>query len=329
MELMIIVTGGAGFIGSAFVWKLNEEGRDDVVIVDSLKTSEKWKNLVHLRYADYWDKDDFLQALTASTFPYPISAIIHMGACSSTTELDGTYLMHNNFTYTKTLSDWCLTNDVYFMYASSAATYGNGEQGFSDHHSTIDTLAPINRYGYSKQLFDQYSLRQNRLGKQVGLKFFNVFGPNEYHKGDMKSIVCKAYSQILETGKIKLFKSHRPDYKDGAQQRDFVYVKDVVALMWALFKTPSIKGIFNVGRGEANTWNDLILSLFKAMNISPQIDYFDMPESLRNQYQYYTCADMSKLAMTSIHYEPSSLEESVNDYVKHYLSSQTYLTPQK
>jgi len=322
---MIIVTGGAGFIGSAFVWKLNCEGRSDIVIVDTLKTSEKWKNLVPLKYTDYWDRDDFITAIKTKTFPYPISAIIHMGACSATTETNGDYLMNNNFTYTRILSEYCIEHDTYFMYASSAATYGDGEHGFSDHHRLIDSLRPINRYGYSKQLFDQHALRTGTINKQVGLKFFNVFGPNEFHKNDMKSIVCKAYYQILETGKIRLFKSHRDDFGDGEQQRDFVYVKDVVDLMYNLLQTPAVTGIFNVGRGEASTWNELAHALFLAMGREPNIEYFEMPETLRNQYQYYTCADMTKIDMTPITYSPASLTDSVKDYVTNYLQNDSRL----
>jgi ADP-L-glycero-D-manno-heptose 6-epimerase len=322
---MIIVTGGAGFIGSAFVWKLNQEGQSNIIIVDTLKTSEKWRNLVPLKYVDYWDRDDFLTALLEGSFPYDVESIIHMGACSATTELDGSFLMSNNFRYTRLLSEYCLKEDCYFMYASSAATYGEGHQGFSDSHSVIDTLRPINRYGYSKQLFDQHALRKGSIKHQVGLKFFNVFGPNEFHKNDMKSIVCKAHTQILETGKIRLFKSHRDDYGDGEQKRDFVYVKDVVNLMWDLYKTPSVKGIFNVGRGEAHTWNDLATALFKAMNLETTIEYFDMPESLRNQYQYYTCADMSKIKMTPVPYSPASLNDSVSDYVNGFLKDHRFL----
>lgn len=322
---MIVVTGGAGFIGSAFVWKLNQENLTNIIIVDTLKESEKWKNLVPLRYVDYWDRAQFLDAIENNTFPYDITAIIHMGACSATTETNGDFLMSNNFRYTRVLSEYCLEKSIYFMYASSAATYGNGENGFSDHHSVIDSLRPINRYGYSKQLFDQHALRQGSISKQVGLKFFNVFGPNEYHKGDMKSIVCKAYSQILETGKIKLFKSHRDDYGDGEQKRDFVYVKDVVTTMWNLFKTPSVKGIFNIGRGKAETWNELANALFKAMGKEPNIDYFEMPLSIRNQYQYYTCADMSKLHAANISFIPTSLDDAVDDYVNGYLKHHHYL----
>lgn len=318
---MIIVTGGAGFIGSAFVWKLNQEGIDNIIIVDRLGTSNKWKNLVNLRFVNYIHKDDFLEMIYNDTPPFNIDAIIHMGACSSTTERDADYLWHNNFVYTKQLADWALEHEARFIYASSAATYGDGTQGFSDNHKMIPRLKPINMYGYSKHVFDLWVLRQKLENKMAGVKFFNVFGPNEYHKGDMSSVVFKAFHQIQETGKVRLFKSYKLPYKDGGQMRDFVYVKDCVNIMWWLFKNPRANGIFNLGTGKARTWNDLIKAVFAAMKKKPNIEYIDMPETLRGQYQYFTEADMSKLKKAGCPVKFSSLEDAVRDYVINYLQA--------
>lgn len=323
---MIIVTGGAGFIGSAFVWKLNQEGIDNIIIVDHLGTSLKWKNLVNLRFVNYIHKDDFLEMIYNDTPPFNIDAIIHMGACSSTTERDADYLWHNNFVYTKQLAEWALEHGIRFIYASSAATYGDGTRGFSDHHKTIPQLKPINMYGYSKQIFDLWVLRQKLENKMAGIKFFNVFGPNEYHKGDMSSVVFKAFHQIQETGKVRLFKSYKKEYADGGQMRDFVYVKDCVNVMWWLFKNPKVNGIFNLGTGKARTWNDLIKAVFAAMKKKTNIEYIPMPEGLRNQYQYFTEADMSKLKKAGCPIKFASLEDSVRDYVVNYLlKSDPYL----
>ncbi len=316
---MIIVTGGAGFIGSAFVWKLNQEGIDNIIIVDRLGTSDKWKNLVNLRFVNYIHKDDFLEMMDTDMVPFKIDAIIHMGACSSTTERDADYLWHNNFVYTKMMAEWALERDVRFIYASSAATYGDGTRGFTDNHKTIDDLRPINMYGYSKQVFDLWVLRQKLEHKVAGIKFFNVFGPNEYHKGDMSSVILKAFHQIKETGKVKLFKSYKKEYEDGGQMRDFVYIKDCVKVMWWLYKNPKANGIFNVGTGKARTWNDLIKAVFTAMKKKTNIEYIAMPEALRNQYQYFTEAEMGKLKKAGCPVKFSSLEESVRDYVVNYL----------
>ena len=221
---MIIVTGGAGFIGSAFVWKLNTEGINDIVIVDELGHTDKWKNLVNRRYVDYIHKDVFLRMLRSDQIPFKPVAIIHMGACSSTTERNADYLMDNNYHYTCRLAEWSLARDIRFIYASSAATYGDGSRGFSDENAVTETLRPINMYGYSKQLFDLWVLRNKVDTRFAGIKFFNVFGPNEYHKGDMRSVVHKAFEQIRDTGAVRLFKSHKPEYPDGGQMRDCVYV---------------------------------------------------------------------------------------------------------
>ena len=316
---MIIVTGGAGFIGSAFVWKLNQEGIDDIIIVDQLGTDEKWKNLVNLRFANYVHKDDFLEMIDTDTLPFEVDAIIHMGACSSTTERDADYLWHNNYVYTNLLAQWAIERGIRFIYASSAATYGDGTKGFSDNHKTINELKPINMYGYSKQVFDLWALRRKLENKMAGIKFFNVFGPNEYHKGDMASVIFKAFHQIKDTGKVSLFKSYKKEYKDGGQMRDFVYVKDCVNVMWWLLKNPKVNGIFNLGTGKARTWNDLIKAVFTAMKKKPNIAYIAMPEALRNQYQYFTEAEMSKLKKAGCPVKFSSLEDSVRDYVVNYL----------
>jgi len=316
---MIVVTGGTGFIGSAFVWKLNQEGIDDVVIVDRLGKTEKWKNLVGLRFVNYFHKDDFRELIYNDTVPFNIEAIIHMGACSSTTERDADYLWQNNNVYTGLLAEYAVERGLRFIYASSAATYGDGSQGFSDDHDKIDDLRPINMYGYSKQVFDLRVLRHSWENKIAGIKFFNVFGPNEYHKGEMTSVIFKAFHQIRETGSVRLFKSYLPKYPDGGQLRDFVYVKDCIDALWWLFNNRDVNGIFNLGTGKARTWNDLINAVFDAMGLKSNIEYIEMPEALRNQYQYFTEAEMSKLRDAGCPVEFSSLEDSVHDYVCNYL----------
>ncbi len=321
----VIVTGGAGFIGSAFVWKLNLEGIDDILVVDDLGNGEKWKNLAGLRYSDYLHKDVFLRSLTAGGLEYAPDAIIHMGACSSTTERNADYLMENNYRFSRTLTEWAVSRKVRFLYASSAATYGGGETGFSD-AVDLSGLSPLNMYGYSKHLFDLYAERTGLLKKIVGLKFFNVFGPNEYHKGDMASVVFKAFHQIEETGHVQLFRSCREDYADGEQKRDFVYIKDCVDVMWWLLIHVEVNGLFNLGTGEARTWNDLARSLFAALNGPPLIGYIPMPDALRDKYQYLTQASMARLRRTGCPLKFHSLEESVRDYVvNHLLARQPFL----
>ena len=316
---MIIVTGGAGFIGSAFVWRLNQEGIDDIVIVDRLGTTNKWKNLVNLRFVNYIHKDDFHEMIYNDTVRFDVDAIVHMGACSSTTERDADYLWQNNNVYTGLLAEYAIEHGIRFIYASSAATYGDGTHGFSDDHGKINKLKPINMYGYSKQAFDLRALKHSWANNIAGIKFFNVFGPNEYHKGDMTSVIFKAFHQIKETGKVRLFKSYLPQYPDGGQLRDFVYVKDCLDVMWWLFQNHDANGIFNLGTGKARTWNDLINAVFAAMGIKPNIEYIEMPEGLRNQYQYFTQAEMDKLGQSGCPVDFSTLEDSVRDYVVNYL----------
>jgi len=320
---MIILTGGAGFIGSAFIYKLNQEGIDDIVIVDRLGTDDKWKNLVNRRFVDYIHKDEFLQMVCNDKVPFETSAIVHMGACSSTTERDADYLWENNYLYSRKLAEWTMKRNIRFIYASSAATYGDGTLGFDDDHGKISQLKPINMYGYSKQLFDLWVLKNNLENKIAGIKFFNVFGPNEYHKEDMTSVIFKAFHQIKETGKVRLFKSYKKEYPDGGQMRDFVYVKDCLNVMWWLFNNQKVNGIFNLGTGKARTWNDLIKAVFAAMGRKTNIQYIEMPESLRDQYQYFTEAKMNKLKAAGCPVVFLSLEDSVRDYIGNYLQQQT------
>ena len=322
---MIIVTGGAGFIGSAFIHKLNQEKITDILVVDHLSTSEKWKNLVTLQYRDYLHKDEFLDMMLDDALEN-VEAIFHLGACSSTTEKDMDYLMKNNVEYTQILHQWAMDHEVYFMYASSAATYGAERRCFDDTHDTIPQLVPINRYGYSKQLVDRYLHQNDWLDTSVGLKFFNVFGPNEYHKESMKSVVCKAYDQICDTGSVKLFKSYDADYGHGDQMRDFIYVQDCVEMMWWLYQHPQHKGIYNIGTGQARSWNDLVNAIFSALDQPVHIEYIDMPESIRAHYQYFTQANMTKLIQAGYSQPMSSLEDAVTDYVQHYLSVQKHFS---
>jgi ADP-L-glycero-D-manno-heptose 6-epimerase len=322
---MIVVTGGAGFIGSAFVWKCNLEGLTDILIVDNLGKTDKWKNLVGLKFADYMHKDEFLELLLGDMLPEKIEAIVHMGACSSTTEDDTDYLMENNYKYTQFLANWAVQNKVRFIYASSAATYGDGAHGFLDTHKSISFLRPINKYGYSKQIFDLYASRNNLLDKIVGLKFFNVFGPNEHHKGVMKSVICKAFNQINKEGTLKLFKSYKPEYEDGGQVRDFIYVKDCVEVIWWVLNNKEVNGIFNVGTGIARSWNDLAKAIFHAMGKPVDLEYVEMPEDIKSHYQYYTQAGMDKLREAGCVCHFSSLEVAVDDYINSYLVPQKYL----
>ena len=323
----LIVTGGAGFIGSALVHKLNKEGIDDIIIVDALSESEKWKNLVGLRYSDYLHKDEFIGKVSTGTLNFVPKAVVHMGACSQTTMRNADYLMENNYRYTQILAHWAVTRGIRFIYASSAATYGSGHMGFSDAVDLI-SLRPLSRYGYSKHLFDLHAERNGLLKKITGLKFFNVFGPNEYHKGDMASVVFKAFHQIKKNGRMKLFKSDREDYKDGEQTRDFIYIKDCVEVIWWLLTHESVNGLYNLGTGNARTWNDLARALFNAMECPPLIDYVEMPGTLRQSYQYFTQAGMDRLKKKGCPLVFRSLEEAVKDYiVNHLATDHPYLDP--
>ncbi|MCK4956132.1 MAG: ADP-glyceromanno-heptose 6-epimerase [Candidatus Cloacimonetes bacterium] len=315
---MIIVTGGAGFIGSAFIAKLNEEGISDIVIVDKLRSGEKWKNLVGKKYIDFIDKEDFWPLLDTGMFD-SAEAVVHLGACSATTERDGDYLMDNNFYYSRELAEWALAKKIRFIYASSAAVYGDGKLGYSDADELTGKLKPLNMYGYSKQLMDNWVIDNELQDDVVGFRFFNVFGPNEYHKGNMMSVVAKSFKQVQESGRVTLFNSPNPDFEDGMQMRDFVYVKDVVEVIYWFLQNPQSNGIFNLGTGQANTFMDLVKAVFKALDKEAKIDIVEMPEELRGKYQYYTQAEMQKLVDAGCSIGFSSLEDSVADYVKNYL----------
>ena len=314
---MIVLTGGAGFIGSAFLRKLNAEGINDVLVVDHLGQAEKWKNLVSKSFRTMIDKDAFLYGMEQGSFDEGIDCIIHLGACTNTTERDADYLFENNYHYSVKLAVHCLNHDIRFIYASSAATYGMGECGYSD--SVFDPLRPMNMYGFSKHIFDLWVRQNGCEDRFAGLKFFNVFGPNEYHKDSMASMVYKSFQQIQEHGRVKLFRSTVPEYADGEQKRDFIYVKDVIEVLWKLYKEPSVNGIFNLGTGTARSWNDLVAAVFDAMDRERVVDYVDMPASLKDQYQNFTQADMTKLNSTAAAHQCQSLEDSVRDYVREYL----------
>jgi ADP-L-glycero-D-manno-heptose 6-epimerase len=322
---MIVVTGGAGFIGSALVAQLNQRGITDIIIVDQLGTDGRWKNLRKLIFTDYVESDDFLDQIIDDNLPFSIDAIFHLGACSSTTQADASYLIKNNYEYTKQLALWASDADARFIYASSAATYGDGEAGFSDDENKLHTLIPLNMYGYSKHLFDLWAKKSGLLEQIVGVKYFNVYGPNEYHKADMRSFILKAFEQIQAAGKVRLFKSYNPKYADGQQVRDFIYVKDAVAATLFFYDNPSIGGLYNIGTGHARSWNDLAKAVFAAMDREPKIDYIDMPEILRDKYQYFTQADVSKLRAAGYKHKPTPLEDAVKDYVQNYLITGDYL----
>jgi len=317
---MILVTGAAGFIGSVLVKELNNNGRKDIWVVDRLESDEKWRNLTGLDFIDYIHADELFHL--EDHFWSGITQIYHIGACSSTTERNMDFLWENNVRYSQELLNIATERDIPILYASSAATYGDGDQGYSDDHTKISELRPLNGYGFSKQYVDKWILEKDaKPSFWFGLKFFNVFGPNEYHKEDMRSLVHKGFGQIKETGKVKLFMSHRDDFEDGEQLRDFIYVKDVVRAAISLMehKVPGSSGIYNMGTGQARSFHDLIKATFNAMGEKVNVEFIPMPESIRDQYQYYTQAEMKKFKSVFPEFDFTTLEDAVTDYVKNYL----------
>lgn len=321
MSKPIIVTGAAGFIGCNLVATLNSRGEQEIILADLLGRDEKWRNLRGLRYEDILSPSALMERIERGQFT-DAQAILHMGACSSTTESDADYLLENNYRFTRRLCEFCLHHKIRFIYASSAATYGDGSQGYCDNDAVTPRLHPLNMYGYSKHMFDLWALKVGVLNRIAGLKYFNVFGPYEDHKGDMKSVVAKSYRQILNSGKVRLFKSYDPRYADGEQMRDFVYVRDAVEVTLWFLENGSANGLFNCGTGKARTWKDLVAAVFRAMNRPVEIEFIDMPESLRRKYQYFTQANMQKLRAAGYSRSFTSLEDAVQDYVAIHLSRQ-------
>jgi ADP-L-glycero-D-manno-heptose 6-epimerase len=317
----VLVTGGAGFIGSVLVWELNRRGCSQVAISDYPAQREKCANLAGLRYTEIIEPAELPTRLLSGAMG-KLDCIFHLGACSSTTETNEKYLRENNFEYSRALAEWALGACVRFVYASSAATYGDGSAGMDDSDPRqLERLRPLNLYGQSKHWMDLHAWKQGWLDRIVGLKYFNVFGPNENHKGDMRSVVCKSYADVLKTSVMRLFKSYRPEYRDGEQRRDFLYVKDAVAMTVHLAANPAGNGIFNIGAGVARTWNELARAVFAALGREPRIEYIEMPETIRDKYQYFTQADIRKLRATGYDQSITSLEDAVRDYVVKYLVS--------
>jgi ADP-L-glycero-D-manno-heptose 6-epimerase len=321
---MLLVTGGAGFIGSNVVAALNEAGRSDIVVNDALGADDKWRNLAKRQVADVIAPADLFGWLDSRK----LDAVIHMGAISDTTATDADLVMENNFRTSMRLLDWCTDARVSFIYASSAATYGDGSQGFTDDWTpqALQKLKPMNLYGWSKQMFDQavaerFTKKEKLPPQWAGLKFFNVFGPNEYHKGEMMSLVAKRFDDAKNGRAVKLFKSHRDGIGDGEQRRDFIYVDDAVAVVRWLMQTPQVSGIFNVGTGKARTFRDLITALFRALGREPKIEYVDMPDNIRGQYQYFTQASVENLLRAGYNGGFTSLEDGVSRYVTRFLNT--------
>ncbi|WP_029583478.1 ADP-glyceromanno-heptose 6-epimerase [Bradyrhizobium sp. URHD0069] len=319
---MLLVTGGAGFIGSNLVAALNDAGGTDVAVCDVLGHDGKWRNLAKRRLADIVPPADLLEWLKGRR----LDAIIHLGAISETTTTDGDLVIETNFRLSMRLLDWCTANAVPFIYASSASTYGDGAQGFRDDQSVaaLKTLRPMNLYGWSKHLFDMAVAGRAAKGEKLppqwaGLKFFNVFGPNEYHKGPMMSVLARRFDDIKAGRPVQLFRSHREGIADGDQRRDFVYVDDVVRVMMWLLATPSVSGIFNVGTGKARSFKDVMLSAYAALGVTPNLQYIDMPEAIRGSYQYFTQGDVDRLRSAGYNGGFTALEDAVETYVNGFL----------
>lgn len=318
---MHVITGGAGFLGSVLLRELNERGISDIVIVDNLGSGDKWRNLVKGNYVDYLHRDQFLAMARERRLPFTLDSLTHLGACSATTATDCDFLMENNFHYSQEMCRLALDNGGRFVNASSAATYGGGELGFSAELERLHQLRPLNMYGYSKHLFDLWLQREKLLDSVISLKFFNVYGPNEYHKGDMRSVACKLYEEIIATGRATLFASNVSGLADGEQKRDFIYVKDCARLMaWLLTDGRHINGIRNVGTGRAETFNEVARAVFASMVKEAAIDYKPMPQSLARNYQNYTRADMTWLSSSGFDGKFSSVSEGVGHYVRNYLA---------
>lgn len=323
---MIIVTGGAGFIGSALIWKLNKLGLEDIIVVDHFAEDKKYKNLVPLKFRDVFDKTDFVNMVENGFLRNNrIEIIYHLGACSATTEKNVGYLLKNNYEYSKLLCKHSCNNGIRFIYASSAATYGNGANGYTDSEETLEKLMPMNAYGFSKHLFDLWAKKEGYLKEVVGLKYFNVFGPNEYHKGDMRSVAHKAFEQIESTGKVKLFKSYLKEFADGEQKRDFIYIKDAVEMTLHFGNNPRLCGIFNIGTGTPNTFNHLVKKIFQALQKPENIEYIDMPSDIQKNYQYYTCADMKKFYSTGFNGKLYGFDKGIEDYISYLKLENQYL----
>jgi len=325
-DARVLVTGGAGFIGSALVWALNRRGCDRIVVCDRLGTDARWRNLTPLRFADYVEADDLFPRLQSGALG-KFDLVLHMGACSATTETNASFLIRNNYEFTRDLATWALGQKTRFVYASSAATYGDGSAGMDDDDGKLDQLRPLNLYGYSKHLFDLHAKRAGFLNRMVGLKYFNVFGPNEGHKGDMRSLVHKSTAQVQAGGVIRLFKSYRSDFRDGEQKRDFLYVKDAVAMTLHLAASKRAGGLFNIGSGKARTWLDLARAVFVALKRKPKIEFIVMAEAIRDKYQYFTQANLVRLRAAGYTAPVTSLEDAVTDYVRNYLVPDKRLDP--
>jgi len=326
---MLAITGASGFLGSALVWRLNCLGRTDLLLVDVAKD---WKlgpqaqNLTRLHFTQYMPAADFLRAAERDRLP-KLSGIVHLGGCSSTTAADLKQLLEQNFDTSRVLARWALKHQARFLYASSAATYGDGSQGFSDDPNLLGHLRPQSRYAQSKHLFDLWAQQHGVLNRLTGLKFFNVFGPQEYHKGPQASWLWQAFQQVRATGSVKLFKSTNPDYRDGEQKRDFLYVKDCVETIAWLLEHPSVTGLYNVGTGTARSFHDVARALFAALNLPAQIDYIDPPAAVHGQYQFFTEAKMERLLAAGCPAPAWTLEAAVTDYVKNYLlADELYFT---
>jgi ADP-L-glycero-D-manno-heptose 6-epimerase len=321
---VIVVTGAIGFIGSAFVSYLNQQGYTDIIVVDDFYQWKKEKNLQGKRVHDWVHRDLFISYFEKQAGQ--VDVVFHLGARTDTISEDTAVFNALNLQYSKDIWRICTMNAIPLVYASSAATYGDGSLGFRDTHEVVPMLKPLNAYAISKQLFDQWVLEQQETPPVwYGLKFFNVYGPNEYHKARMASVIFHAWHQIRDTGKLKLFKSHRPDYRDGGQERDFIYVKDVLQMVWNVYDLKPSSGIYNVGTGKARTFQDLGESTFRALGLEPNIEYIDMPEDLREKYQYFTEADMTKWISANLPLPATSLEDGVKDYVQQYLNTGKYL----
>lgn len=317
--MKVILTGAGGFIGSCYLWKLNSMGITDVYLVDTNPAPDQYQVLEKKKFKDYLSREKFLTDLNAGKFS-DVDAIVHLGACADTTEMDRAFLARNNVQYSQTLAKWAIAKNKIFHYASSASVYGDGKAGYSDDPDKMTLYKPLNPYAESKYLFDQWLMSEKLTGKVAGFRYFNVYGPNEYHKGEMRSMVTKAYDQINAGGKVKLFASSRPGFANGGEERDFVYVKDVCDVMGYFLENPSRHGILNLGTGKARSFKDLVTAVFTALGKPPEIEWIPMPEKLRGQYQYFTEADLTNLRKAGYSKPFQKMEDSVADFVKNHLT---------